>query len=92
MEIINVCSETENKLAEDTTSLGDEIDNLVTELSTIDVNFKNITRERVRTIGQFLNDAGGFILMQAVWYRVDRVSWNSRILDIAWDGIGNWES
>ena len=53
-------------------------------------------REEVKEIGEFLNDIGGFTLMNAVLWRAESLSLQHergsilRNIEMAWDGIGEW--
>jgi hypothetical protein len=46
--------------------------------------------QKVREIGKQINSNGGFSRMQLVGYRVKALGGKARLLEISWDGIGEW--
>jgi hypothetical protein len=55
-------------------------------------SYSEATRERVRQIGNRLNDQGGFSLMQQVHSLVAESGsrMHARILEGYWGGVGDW--
>jgi hypothetical protein len=47
-------------------------------------------RDEVRTIGKFINENGGFDLMQKVFKRHGQLGGHGRSLEVMWNNIGSW--
>ena len=105
-EIVDLRSVKEKEIAEDAaagTSLGFEVDLIVTELIAIGTNEGFVGKPggsfsergnhmRARSLGILLNEMGGQDLMLSAHYRVRFRLGHGRTLEAAWDGIGEWES
>jgi hypothetical protein len=49
------------------------------------------TRAELKEIGQHLVKNGGHARMQRVYYQVEALGARAGLIDIYWDGIGEWE-
>ena len=49
------------------------------------------TSAQIEEIGEHLYANGGHAHMQKVYYRVQALGGNGRLLDLDWDGIGEWQ-
>jgi hypothetical protein len=46
--------------------------------------------KKMRELGEAINNDGGLDRMRRVWYRVAAMDRNTHLLDMAWDGVGQW--
>jgi hypothetical protein len=98
--IIDIRSKEERQIEKDIDkSLGEVADGFVQELAEIGrtrrfVQVGHVVDGRAYGIGQVLHDMGGLNLMQAVCLRVMKLlkNNNARLLEYAWDGIGDWKA